>query len=120
MKKQFSLIVCVVLFWCMSAFAVSRGGVVVFQSTRDGNSEIYSINGDGTDVKRLTNDPASDINPRLSRDGRQIAFASDRSGHYEIWTTTVNGTNLHQVTEGSTAEHQSSEAAWSPDNTALV
>src|SRR5512133_2560674 len=32
---------------------------ILFSSDRDGNREIYSINPDGTDATRLTNDPPS-------------------------------------------------------------
>lgn len=33
---------------------------IVFQSERDGNSEIYSMNADGSDVTRLTDHAAYD------------------------------------------------------------
>jgi Tol biopolymer transport system component len=33
---------------------------ITFVSTRDGNSEIYTMNADGSNQTRLTKDPASD------------------------------------------------------------
>jgi Tol biopolymer transport system component len=39
------------------------GSKVVFTSTRDGNSEIYVMNADGTGQTRLTNSAASDYAP---------------------------------------------------------
>ena len=42
------------------AAAASRGERIGFVSTRDGNTEIYVMNADGTDVTRLTDDLALD------------------------------------------------------------
>lgn len=36
-------------------------------------------------MQRLTEDPASDLFPWLTDDGRSIAFASNRSGTYDVW-----------------------------------
>jgi hypothetical protein len=42
---------------------VGSGGVIAFSSNRDGNSEIYVMNADGTNLQRLTNDGAADQYP---------------------------------------------------------
>jgi hypothetical protein len=39
---------------------------IVFNSDRDGNSEIYMMNIDGSGQTRLTNNPASDMDPSFS------------------------------------------------------
>ncbi|MCS6911220.1 MAG: hypothetical protein NZM11_11750, partial [Anaerolineales bacterium] len=36
-------------------------GLIAFVSTRDGNSEIYVMNADGSGQRNLTNDPAEDL-----------------------------------------------------------
>ncbi len=54
-------------------------GRIVFSSSRDGNGDIYVMNADGSNVTRLTNDPANFL-PAWSPDGRKIAFNSDRDG----------------------------------------
>lgn len=36
------------------------GGYIVFQSSRDGNYEVYTMKADGTEQKRLTANPAWD------------------------------------------------------------
>lgn len=53
-------------------------GKIAFVSYRDGNAEIYTMNPDGSDQQRLTEDPASDTEPAWSADGKKIAFVSDR------------------------------------------
>jgi len=53
------------------------GSEIVFRSTRDGNKEIYLMNSDGTNVRRLTTDPANDTMPSISPSGDMIAFSSN-------------------------------------------
>jgi len=57
---------------------VSGGGVIVFYSDRDGSSEIYAMNADGSGLRRLTNDPAEDDSPAISPDGSRIVFLTSR------------------------------------------
>jgi Tol biopolymer transport system component len=56
------------------------GSELVFRTTRDGNKEIYLMKSDGTDVRRITNDPGSDTMPSISPSGDMIAFSSNRDG----------------------------------------
>lgn len=58
----------------------SDGKWVAFVSDRDGNAEIYVMNLNGSDIARLTNNPAQDTDPALSPDGLWLVFASDRGG----------------------------------------
>jgi len=53
---------------------IGPNGRIVFTSVRDGDMEIYSMNGDGSDVKRLTNRPGPDGGPFFSRDGSMIVW----------------------------------------------
>lgn len=87
------------------------GGRLVFSSTRDGNSEIYSSNLDGSDVRRLTNDPGIDVSPACGPGG-QIAFVSNRHGSPQIWTMDLNGGNQKRVTYKG---DYNQTPAWCPD-----
>lgn len=55
-------------------FATAANTKVVFYSKRDGNSEIYTMNDDGSHLRRITNTPTSDYVPLWSPDGKTLAF----------------------------------------------
>ncbi len=88
----------------------SSDGRMALMSNRDGNPEIYVMNRDGSEVRRLTNNPANDTTPTWSPTGTQIAFTSDRSGTPQIYIVGVDGTGLRRVTSESYADR----ATWSP------
>jgi TolB protein len=66
-------------------------------SNRDENWEIYVVNVDGSNLQRLTNNPANDGLPTWSPDGRVIAFASNRSGTWAVWGMTPRGNDLQEL-----------------------
>ena len=101
----------------LPAFAAGEATVVVWQSKRDGNWEIYAAAPDGAQPRRLTSDPADDELPSVSPDGRRVAFSSDRSGNYGIYMMDAEGTNIKAVTA---AVDQALGPAWSPDGTMLA
>ncbi|MBI2266317.1 MAG: PD40 domain-containing protein [Armatimonadetes bacterium] len=71
---------------------------VIFLSSRDGNSEIYSMNAKGENQTRLTHDPSEDGDPSLSLDHGWIAFSSKRDGNFEIYRMNMDGTGLMRLT----------------------
>jgi Tol biopolymer transport system component len=109
-----------------------QGGKIAFQSTRDGNHEIYVMNSDGTNVVRLTNDPSYDVDPEWSPDGQKLVFSSDRDGDYEIYVMNADGSNVLQLTHndfvinqippdvGESNLHWDTHPSWSPDGTKIV
>ena len=74
------------------------GRKLAFVSRRDGNSEIYVINADGSGQENLTQHPARDSHPSWSRDGRKLAFVSRRDGNSEIYVMNADGSGLRNVT----------------------
>ena len=74
------------------------GRKLAFVSRRDGNSEIYVINADGSEQENLTQHPARDSHPSWSRDGRKLAFVSRRDGNSEIYVMNADGSGLRNVT----------------------
>ncbi|MGD8752116.1 MAG: hypothetical protein PVG14_11870, partial [Anaerolineales bacterium] len=91
--------------------------VIAFTSERDGNSEIYLINADGTGLQRLTDDLAYDAWPTWSPDGSQIAFMSTRSGNPDIYVMDADGSNVRRLTH-----HTANDIwpEWSPNGTQIA
>ncbi len=70
----------------------------MFADPQRQNADIYTICPDGSELKRLTNDPAIDDSPTWSPDGTQIAFASSRSGASQIYVMGADGGAPTQLT----------------------
>ena len=97
----------------------ARNGKIAFTSTRDGNNEIYVMNGDGSGQTRLTDNKFHEINPAFSPDGRKIAFACTRNGDIDqqIYIMHANGSNQTRLTYAAGNEFQ---PTWSPDGTKVA
>ena len=81
-----------------------------FTSSRDGNPELYVANRDGSNVRRITNNPAIDTTPTWSPTGAQIAFTTDRTGSPQIYVMGADGLNLRRITSESYCDR----STWSP------
>ena len=108
---------------------------ITFMSNRDGHVhprlgwtafEIYVMEVDGNNQRRLTNNPNLDISPSWSPDGKRIAFMSDRDGHvdilggllnYEIYVMDADGGNQQNITNDPNSD---SSPSWSPDGERIV
>jgi Tol biopolymer transport system component len=86
---------------------------IVYVSDRDGNTEIYTINIDGLDQKRLTNNPADDRQPQWDRLKTRIVFTSTRKGGIKIFSMYGDGTNVKQLT--AIPLKYDSSPTWSPN-----
>jgi TolB protein len=68
--------------------------------TRDGNSQIYLMNEDGSGLKRLSQSvaPVIDTEPSFSPDGAWIIFTSDRGGAPQIYRMPAGGGEAQRLT----------------------
>src|SRR5262249_26554058 len=64
-----------------------------------GLTDLWLINVDGTALRRLTSNPASDGNARWTPDGKSILFVSSRSGSSQVWRIAVDGGEAEQITK---------------------
>ena len=94
---------------------------IAFSSERDGNPEIYVMDADGGNQRRLTNNRHDDWSPSWSPDGKRIAFESDRDGHpdvipgwftSEIYVMDADGGNQQKLTNNPSRD---TSPSWSPD-----
>jgi alpha-tubulin suppressor-like RCC1 family protein/subtilisin family serine protease len=84
------------------------GKKIVFQSSRDGQAEIYLVSVDGTgQLLRLTVNPAADTAPAWSPDGSKIVFTSlrDNAQVPALYVMNPDGSNQTRLMDGA-------EAAW--------
>jgi TolB protein len=76
------------------------------------NSEVFVVNGDGSEPRNLSNHPAFDGWPAWSPDGTRIAFASNRNANYQIWIMKADGSEPRLL---ANTEGRATEPRWAPD-----
>ncbi|MBI4654834.1 MAG: PD40 domain-containing protein [Nitrospirae bacterium] len=96
---------------------ISPNGLIAFSSSKDGSPEIYVMNIDGSNHRKLIKSFGIDVSPVFSPDGSQIAFVSDRGGSPQIYIMDADGARLRRLTfEGS----YNTSPMWSPDGKWIV
>jgi hypothetical protein len=75
------------------------GARIIFESTVEGQYELYLVSSSGGPVKRITNSPADEAFGVWSPDGRWIYFMSSRNGQRHIWKMPDAGGEAVQVTK---------------------
>jgi Tol biopolymer transport system component len=97
---------------------------IVFVSNRDGNDEIYMVNGDGGGLSRLTENAGMDQMPAWSPDGRLIAFVSDRDAAVgttpatrDVYVMNADGSGQRRLTQNS---RNNVHPVWSPDGSRVA
>jgi dipeptidyl aminopeptidase/acylaminoacyl peptidase len=61
-------------------------------------TDLWLVGTDGAGLRRLTSDPASDVNPCWSPDGKTIWFLSTRSGSSQVWRIRTDGGEAQPMT----------------------
>ena len=124
------LVLAVYLFLASVSLAQLADTTIAFVSDRDWdwpaeedqNFEIYLMNPDGKQIRRLTEQPKYDFEPAWSPDGKQITFVSHRDLELiprdairrgEIYLMNVDGSNPINLTQAP--ERADGVSSWSPD-----
>ena len=73
------------------------GRKIVFTREAAGNVDIYTMNVDGSNVRRLTDTPGPDTLPAWTPDGAQIVFRSARDGNWGIYIMNADSSNQRLI-----------------------
>jgi Tol biopolymer transport system component len=80
----------------------------------DNFDDVWTIDADSTDLRRLTRSPWPEFDPTWSPDGRFIAYRSEPHGYPELWLMNADGTGQHRLTrDGGFPD-------WSPDGSMIA
>jgi hypothetical protein len=101
-----------------SAGATTPGqnGRIAFAASA--TSELYSVNADGSALRRLTWTTQAEQAPAWSPDGTRIAYESLLDGQH-IWVMNADGSSQTRLTSGGYAANDA-DPAWSPDGTQIA
>jgi len=75
--------------------------------------DLWLYNTETGRASRFTNDPAAELDPAWSPDGRRLAYSSDRTGRMQIFVYDFLDQSTTQVTDDTSS---CTGAAWSPDS----
>ncbi len=79
--------------------------------------DIWIVRGDGSALKRITDDPGRDVYPVLSPDGTMIAFASNRTGPWNVFVIPTGGGEARQLSWSRFGERP---VTWTRDGAKIV
>lgn len=68
------------------AIFLPGGMSIALTLTISGNAEIYEMNLDSKNLRKITNHFSSDVDPSITYDGKLMTFLSDRAGKAMIYT----------------------------------
>ena len=94
------------------------GSKVVFVSFMSPDSEIFTLDPDGSNRIQLTDNAVFDSDREWSPSGDRIAFVSEaESGTDKVHIMNSDGTNVKELTLSNSSE---SSPTWSPDGTKIA
>lgn len=96
---------------------VERGSLVFVVN----NTDIYRMNADGSEQRRLTRLPGLNFGPSFSADGTKVAFASFQAGRFNIYMMNADGSDLHPLlTDATNTTLSNMEPVFAPTGDELL
>ena len=76
------------------------GSRLAVSLSKDGHTQIYTVNADGSGLRRVSDGTgaAIDTEAQFSADGRSLYFVSDRSGGPQVYRMNVDGSDARRIT----------------------
>ena len=96
------------------------GKSLAISLSKDGNTQIYRVNADGSNLRRLTQGGTIDTEPQFSPDGKFIYFTSDRGGNPQIYRMSAEGERGEPARRISFKQPYATSARISPDGKYLA
>ena len=94
------------------------GRQITFVSDRDGDYDLYIMNADGTNLRKLTGDEIDEVGWHAwSPDGSRIVYDSRADGDYEVFMISGNGTIHTRLTDNDFADQF---ASWTLDGRSVL
>jgi TolB protein len=87
-----------------------KGDAIVY-TQRQGTHDIWAVNADGSNPRRLTSGPGDNQGPTWAPNGRHLMFQSSRLGGWQIFSMLADGSVQTPVTRGSA---EATSPSWSP------
>ena len=81
------------------------GSKLLFESTREGKYALYTININGTGLRRLTDLTADNGQARWSANNKQIVFYSGRDGHLQLYLMNADGSHQRRLTNDDDVDY---------------
>jgi TolB protein len=97
----------------MSPAASPGGSKVAMILSKDGWTDLYDCDADGSNLKRLTKSPQDESSPCWSPDGKWICFAAKERERRTLCKVPASGGALQQI--GTSGMPSPTEPDWSPD-----
>lgn len=95
---------------------------IAFHQRTNGRTDVYSMNSDGSGVRKLTNSDGAAMfrNPAWSPDGSRLAIECGGGTAWDICIIATDGSNLRKLTDASVGGGSSESPDWSPEGNRIA
>jgi len=94
--------------------------VIDVNASSSSSGDIWVVDIATASFSRFTFDPASDITPIWSPDGKNVVFSSNRTGEYNLYIKPSDGSSNEKLLQGSPSNSAQIPSDWSRDGKSLI